>query len=75
MTVKDKLIQFNDEVEWASNWVGEGRFGHGSKREGLGHFKRFWGTPLPVWRSEEGEMKYCSIEELQSEVEKEPSRV
>ena len=27
--VKDKLIQFNNEVEWAPNWVGEGRFGGG----------------------------------------------
>ncbi|WP_299818421.1 isoleucine--tRNA ligase [uncultured Pontibacter sp.] len=72
--VKDRLIELNKTINWKPESTGTGRFGNWL--ENLVDWNlsrsRYWGTPLPIWRTEDGEEELCigSIPELMAEIEK-----
>jgi isoleucyl-tRNA synthetase len=72
--IKDRLIELNKTINWKPAHTGEGRFGQWL--ENLVDWNlsrsRYWGTPLPIWRTKDGKQEKCigSISELKSEIEK-----
>lgn len=72
--VKDRLVELNKTINWKPKSTGEGRFGNWL--ENLVDWNlsrsRYWGTPLPIWRSEDQLEERCigSVEELMNEVQK-----
>ena len=72
--VKDKLVALNKGINWKPEATGTGRFGNWL--ENLVDWNlsrsRYWGTPLPIWRTEDGQEEICigSIAELNAEIKK-----
>jgi len=72
--VKDRMIELNKTINWKPASTGEGRFG--KWLENLVDWNlsrsRYWGTPLPIWSTEDGKERKCigSVEELISEIKK-----
>lgn len=70
--MKDRLVELNKTINWKPRSTGTGRFGNWL--ENLQDWNlsrsRFWGIPLPIWRTEDGEVEKCigSIEELKDEI-------
>ncbi|MBT5090744.1 MAG: isoleucine--tRNA ligase [Flavobacteriales bacterium] len=71
---KDRMLELNKTINWKPKSTGEGRFG--KWLENLVDWNlsrsRFWGIPIPIWRTEDGETEICisSVEELKLEIEK-----
>jgi isoleucyl-tRNA synthetase len=72
--LKDKLVDLNKTVNWKPKSTGEGRFGNWLENMVDWNLSRsrFWGTPLPVWRTKDGDEEICigSIAELKAEAAK-----
>lgn len=72
--VKDKMVELNKTINWKPVSTGTGRFGNWL--ENLVDWNlsrsRFWGTPLPIWRTEDASEEICigSVEELMNEIQK-----
>jgi len=66
--VKDRLVELNKTINWKPKSTGEGRFGNWLENMVDWNLSRsrYWGTPLPIWRTEDGTEEVCigSIEEL-----------
>ncbi len=71
---KDRMFELNLGINWKPKATGEGRFGNWLANANDWNLSRsrYWGIPLPIWRTEDGteEMAIGSIEELKSEMQK-----
>jgi isoleucyl-tRNA synthetase len=72
--IKDRMFDLNETINWKPKATGEGRFGNWLKNANDWNLSRsrYWGIPLPIWRSEDGteELLVGSVEELYNEIEK-----
>ncbi|NDC78116.1 MAG: isoleucine--tRNA ligase, partial [Chitinophagia bacterium] len=67
--LKDRMVELNRTIQWKPKSTGEGRFGNWLENMVDWNLSRsrFWGTPLPIWRTEDGAEEVCigSVKELE----------
>lgn len=72
--VKDRMVELNKTINWKPKSTGEGRFGNWLENMVDWNLSRsrYWGTPLPIWKTEDGSEKVCigSMEELNAGIRK-----
>ena len=72
--VRDKMMELNGSISWKPESTGSGRFGKWLENIQDWNLSRsrYWGTPLPIWRTEDGKEEKCigSLKELYAEIEK-----
>lgn len=71
--VRDRMVTLNESINWKPKATGIGRFGNWLANANDWNLSRsrFWGIPLPIWRSEDGKVEKCigSVAHLKEEVE------
>ncbi|MEY3850436.1 MAG: hypothetical protein RJA38_877, partial [Bacteroidota bacterium] len=71
---RTRLVELNNTIQWKPESTGTGRFGNWLENANDWNLSRsrFWGIPLPIWRTEDGTESICigSVEELQAELKK-----
>ena len=72
--VREEMMKLNETITWKPEATGTGRFGKWLENIQDWNLSRsrFWGTPLPIWRTEDGKEEKCigSVKELYAEIEK-----
>ncbi len=72
--VKDRMFELNETINWKPKSTGTGRFGNWLANANDWNLSRsrYWGIPLPIWRTEDGKEEICigSVEELKAEMER-----
>jgi len=72
--IKDRMFELNETINWKPKSTGTGRFGNWLANANDWNLSRsrYWGIPLPIWRTEDGKEEICigSVEELKSEMKK-----
>ena len=72
--VREKMMELNEGIAWKPESTGTGRFGKWLENIQDWNLSRsrYWGTPLPIWRTEDGREEVCigSVKELYAEIDK-----
>ena len=73
-SVKERLVELNKTINWKPESTGTGRFGNWLENANDWNLSRsrYWGIPIPIWRTEDGKEALCieSVEQLKTEIEK-----